>query len=187
MGGIGLFLDLHSRRVAAWPPFTPFRGREKVPFWANAGFARLAVSIGGAAPMDFVRSASALPARAPTAAGPQLYGIFFLEHRAAGVPRGQPFGSRCFLLCTASENDAIWVMGEREREGKAREGKREVCCEFGAAFPSKEARLTSAGDSPGRRIPRRPTCSCRTGRPPPRRSAPCGPDMTRRPAPPAAS
>jgi hypothetical protein len=39
----------------------------------------LAVMIGGTAPMLFVRNASALPARAPTADGPQLYGRFFLE------------------------------------------------------------------------------------------------------------
>lgn len=64
--------DLHNRLVAACPPLTPFMGRENDPFDGNACFARLAVIIGGAAPMLFERNASAVPARAPTDAGAQL-------------------------------------------------------------------------------------------------------------------
>jgi hypothetical protein len=64
--------DLHSRLAAACPPLTPFMGRENDPFCGNACFARLAVMIGGTAPMLFERNASAVPARAPTDAGPQL-------------------------------------------------------------------------------------------------------------------
>lgn len=62
--------------------------------------------------MLFVRNASALPARAPTAAGPQLYGRFFLETQSG---RGCQRLARLFLdfprLRFASENDAIWMMG----------------------------------------------------------------------------
>ena len=47
-------------------------GRENDPFCENACFARLAVMIGGTAPMLLERNASAVPARAPTDAGPQL-------------------------------------------------------------------------------------------------------------------
>lgn len=75
-----------------------------MPFGAKAGFARLAVMlIGGAAPMLFVRNASAFPALAPTVAGPQLYGRCFLEKsRLAGVPDVSPFCSLSLPLSLTS-------------------------------------------------------------------------------------
>jgi hypothetical protein len=68
------------------------------------------ILMGGAAPMLFVRSASAVPALAPTDAGPQLYGRCFLEHKAAGVPSVSHFGTPKLSLDVTFRHDAILMV-----------------------------------------------------------------------------